>query len=143
MSDLEETIKIDKLVRTVEKKRSSEQFLDLGLTATASASITALADATSVIFTMTTEHDADLRIFATVHLSIYEGSVSAANKIQGGSNIGNTDYEMTIWPDWGATNNKNVVHRVWVLNNTGGSKDILLRVNTRFIVETATSGAGT
>lgn len=143
MADLEESVKEDQLIRSVKNKRSSEQFLELGITSTASASITALADATSVIFTVTTEHDADLRIFVTAHMTVYEGSVSAANKIQGGSNIGNTDYEMAIWADWGATNNNNVVHKIWILNTSGGAEDILIRFNARFVVETATSGAGT
>lgn len=143
MADLEESVKEDQLIRSVKNKRSSEQFVELGITSTASASFSALPDGDNVIFTITTEHSQGLRIFITAHISVYEGSVSAANKIQGGDNIGNTDYELTIWPDWGATNNKNVVHRVWVLNNSGGPEDILIRVNSRFIVETATSGAGT
>lgn len=142
MANLEETVEVDKLLRTGNKRRSSEQFLDLDITDTASASIE-LADGDGATFTITTEHDDDLRLFTTTHITVYESSVSAANKIQGGDNIGNTDYELSIWNDWGGTNNNNVVHKVWVVNNSGGTETILLRVNARFVVELASTGAAT
>lgn len=139
---MEESIKVDKLLRSVDKRKSSEQFLDLGLTDTASGSIV-LADGASATFTITTEHDEDLRIFVTAHISAYESSVSTDNKIQGGDNIGNTDYDLAIWCDWGGTNNNNVVHKAWVYNKSGSQQTIVLRMNARYVIETASAGAAT
>ncbi len=140
MADLEESVKVDQKVRKIEERLASQELLSLGITATASASGN-VADGGTITFTITTSHDQGLQIFAIEHVSIYESSVASANKIPGGSNLGNNDYETAFWYDWGVTDDKNVVFIVWVHNRSGAAQDILIRVNTRFIIETATSGA--
>ncbi len=138
MADLEERIKIDQKVRKIDGKLASQELLNLGLTATSSASVNVAKDGT-VTFTVITEHADGLQIFATEHFSLYETAVAEANKIPGGDDVGANDYETAFWYDWGATDDKNVVLIVWVHNRSGAAQDILIRVNTRFIIELATS----
>ncbi len=140
MADLEESVKEDTKKRTVDGKRASQQFLEMGVTPTASAS-SPINDGGSVTFTITTSHVDGLRIFAIEHISVYETSVSNDNKIPSGDNISVNDYEVAFWYDWGSTNNKNIKFIVWVYNKSGSNQTILLRINSRFIVEITTSGA--
>ncbi len=140
MADLEESVKVDQKVRKINGLKASQQLLNLGLTATASASVNVAKDGT-VTFTVITEHANGLQVFATEHVSIYETSVAEANKIPSGDDIGANDYETAFWYDWGATDDKNVVFIVWVHNRSGAAQDILIRVNTRFIIESSSSEA--
>ncbi len=138
MANLEERIKIDQKIRKIDGKLASQELLNLGLTATASASVNVAKDGT-VTFTVITEHAEGLQIFATEHFSLYETAVLEANKIPGGDDIGVNDYETAFWYDWGTTDDKNVVFIVWLHNRSGAAQNILLRVNTRFIIEAASS----
>ena len=138
MADLQESIKIDGRSRKVDKRLSSQEVLSMGVTDTASASAS-VTDGGRVTFTITTSHDENLRVFATEHTTVYETSVSAANKIPVGDNIGADDYEVAFWQDWGSTDNKNVKFIVFVYNRTGSTQTILIRSNARFIVEAASS----
>ena len=137
---MNEDVKVDQKLRKVNHKLASQNFANVGLTTTSTAQ-TSVVDGGEATFTVTTEHVDDLRLFVTEHFSVYEGSATAANKIPVGDNISNYDYEVASWYDWGATNNNNVVIIVWVHNRSGSDQTIILKINSRFVIEDATTGA--
>ena len=138
MTNLQESVKIDQLNRTVKGKKSSLQLLNLQLSLTASASVS-LNDTQSATFINTLESDSGFRLFGSPNISLYVGSVSADNIISGGSNVNPNEYKWAIWVDWGGTDNNNIVAKTYIQNNTGGTKTILFRSNWRFLVEGAKS----
>ena len=77
------------------------------------------------------------RLFGTFHYSVYEDSISTNNKIFGGSNISAYDYKLWAWSDWGLSDNYNLKMRFVLLNISGATHDIIIVVNTRYIVEGA------
>ena len=138
MTNLQESVKIDQLNRTVKGKKSSLQLLNLQLSLTASASVS-LNDTQSATFINTLESDSGFRLFGFPNITLYVGSATANDRISDGSNIDPNDYKWSIWIDWGSTNNDNMVSKTYVQNNSGGTKTILFRSNWRFLVEGAKS----
>ncbi len=138
MSDLEESVKVDSKTRVVKGAKGSSVLLNLGLSSDASASVTLDATggaADQVTFTVTLSNSKDLFMFGVPQLSLYVGSVSAANKIYG-TTYDHTEFEMWQWLDHGLTDNLNVKLIGFVRNLTGSSQVILTRVNWRFLIET-------
>ena len=88
MANLIESVKIDKLNRTVGGKKSSSQLLNLRVSGTATSTFN-LASGSSATFIASLTNDFDLRLFGTVHISLYQDSVSSANRIPEGSNVTN------------------------------------------------------
>lgn|SRR3972149_459980 len=134
---MEESVKVDKLNRTINAKRSSTQFLSLQLSSTASASIT-LADGQSGTFINTLSSASNSRLFGFPNISLYVGSISATTIISDGTGINPDSFKWAIWVDWGASDNNNIIAKAYIQNNSGGTETILFRSNWRFLVEGAT-----
>lgn len=65
-------------------------------------------------------------------IAIFIGSVTSANQWPNSTyHMGNLP--ITIFNDWGLTNNVNTVTRVGIYNNTGSSRDVIIVYRARFI----------
>ena len=103
-----------------------------------------IGDADTLSFSFTTGQQALItwtlettnadKLMATMDLTIYVGSVLAANQLPGGSTIDETTYQIIgPWYDWGATDNKNVKVKLYILNISAGTVTILTRSVWRYI----------
>lgn len=86
------------------------------------------------VITHTLETNNESKLFAIVDMSLYVGTVTANNQLPGGSAVDETDYQI-IGPmyDWGATDNKNVKVKLFILNISAGSVTINGRLVWRYI----------
>lgn len=75
------------------------------------------------------------RLFGMPTVSFYETTQTATNSIPDGSSIAASDYVVTHWIDWGASDNSNIVMKSWIKNNTGGTQTILYRIQYRYLVD--------
>lgn len=132
---MQEQVKQDSLKRTIQLKRSSGEFLNLDLSADASASFTLDGNDAAVV-SATLSSTRDLRLFGFCFFSFYQTSVSASNLIMGGANTSG-DYYITFWNDLDDSDGNNIVFKAFIYNQSGSTQTILVRENFRFIVEEA------
>lgn len=135
MSATSESVKKDRLARTANRRKISSDALSLKVSNTAGTSYT-FAPGEVVTATVTLRNDKGLRLFATPHITVYEGSVSSSNVIKGGASVNWDDWEFgqqTL--DWGKTDDNNVVYVLTLKNKSTSNKTVYYRVNMRYIVE--------
>ena len=145
MADLQESIKVDKWVRTIDTKLLGPEFVNFNLSDTASLTFTLpkAGDAganTTVVATLANSEG--LKLIGTAHFTFYQDSVSSANIIPGGSNIGILgsayNYEVSYRYDLNLTDGSNIKFAASILNNKNSDQTIVVRVNFRYIIESAT-----
>lgn len=108
--------------------------LSLQKTADNGASLS-LNDGQSLTATYTLSNDAGKRLFAIPAVSIFEDEVSGAALLPNGSNIGASDYAFSAWVDTASDDNNNVVFKVYVLNQSGGTHTIYVYASFRYLVD--------
>lgn len=79
-------------------------------------------------------------IMAVMHITAYESSVSAANRIPDGSGLAYDDYIRHTAHDWGSNNNLYASLIDTVRNDSGGNETVLWRVNARYIGKQTSTG---
>lgn len=131
---MNESIKSDSLKRVIQGKEIGTNLVSYNLSNTAEDSFTVL-NGRAVYITATLRNSNDLQLFATSHLSIYENSVSEANKVPSGTNVDASEFKLGFWYDLDSSDGKNVKFIAYILNNTASSKTIIVRVNFRYIIE--------
>ena len=134
MANLQESVKVDKLIRQVKGVKASSQTVQLGTSVTASASLSLDNNSSSVV-TVTLAHAKGFRLFAIPQMTFYQDSVDAANIIYSDA-FDSTKYTMYQWKDFDSTDNNNVVLRGFILNISGSTQSLVVRANWRFIIET-------
>lgn len=124
------------LLPTAIKNRLLGDIVLLSATASSSATISNGQQAT---FTITTASISNQRIMNVEDIALYVGSVADANQLPGGSAIDESQWQVIFMGnDWNSTDDNNVVNIVYVRNiSAGASKDVLIRAQSRVIVNTA------
>lgn len=89
----------------------------------------------SLTATYTLSNNAGKRLFAIPAVSIFEDEISAAGIIPNGSNIGASDYLFSSWIDTAEDDNNNIVFKVYVLNQSGGTHTIYVYASFRYLVD--------
>lgn len=87
------------------------------------------------VLTATLTSNSGGRILAMPSVTLYQGSQASGNEIPDGASVDNQDWEWYQWTDWGASDNNNVVHKVYVTNVSGGTLTLVYRINFRSIIE--------
>lgn len=100
-----------------------------------------VADSTTVYFTNVLSDNFGRVILAVPDISIYIGSISAANQWPNAS-VGMGNMPIHTRNDWGKTNNVNVVTEIAVRNNTGSPQDVIVVIRLR-IISNAVGGRAT
>jgi hypothetical protein len=92
-----------------------------------------------VLITYTLSTDVNTKLLATLDTSYYQGSVTAANQLPGGSGVDETQFQF-IGPfhDWGTTDNKNVKIKTYILNISAGNVTMNGRSIWRYIANDPT-----
>ena len=99
----------------------------------------ALGGVDSVITTWTLTTTNSKPVIGTWHISLYQDSVLAANRIPNGANIDPDDYQVYMASDWGALPaDKNdistLVAKIYIRNLSNSSKTVLERCEVRYII---------
>ena len=133
---------------TSEEIKSIERRLDGIIVSTGTASgSTTLGNGDQTVFTITTTSGSGAKVNVASDVTLYIGSVAAANQLPGGSAIDESQWQVIgPWNDWGATDNVNVKTLIYVRNISAGSQSVLLRTISRTIVNSPTpdqEGVGT
>lgn len=120
-------------------KKAIENIISLTATATGSTTLSNGQGATFVITTTTTSGNRSMVIH---DWTLYVGSVADANKLPNGSGVDMTKWIVTPFVnDWGDTDNKNTVAKIYVQNvSAGANQSVLLRVQARLIQNSTTLG---
>lgn len=88
---------------------------------------------------ITTSDNFNRTIMTSPDVAIYVGSISEATQWPNASqNMGN--FPVSVFNDWGLTNNVNSVTRVQMYNNTGGSLDVIVAARIRLIKNPVAGG---
>lgn len=132
---MQESISKDIKIRTHDDKRGSEEIVQLRISDVAEATYT-LANNAEQLITVTLSNDKDLRLFGFPQLTMYVDSVSEANRLYGATYT-YAEFDFFNWVDWGSTDNNNVIFLVYVRNISGGSHDVIINVNFRYMIESA------
>ncbi len=136
MADLEETIKIDRLKRTKDGRKASFPFIGLEISGDASSS-TSLPNGSMVEITQKEGYPTDGRpgdrYFAIPQVSVYQDSVSAANRIPDGSTFDlpatTTFGDVTSgFDDINLTNNIQASHATTVEGGRANSMSVYLLI---------------
>lgn len=101
-----------------------------------------LDDGEDVLFVTTTSSRNNERNLTVVDVSVYIGSVAAANQLPGGSSIDESEWEIVLGSgnDWGLTDNFNTVTIAYIRNiSAGASQNVILNTQSRSIVNTTVS----
>ena len=100
---------------------------------TESASAT-IGNNVQVLLTHTISQQNNAKIFAVPDISIYLGSVVAANQLPGGSGVDESLWQVIgPWNDWGSTDNRNSKTKLYVRNISAGSTLVIFEVKARYI----------
>lgn len=125
---------------TSEEIKSIDRRLD-GITVTtgtASGSAT-LANGDQAVYTITTSSDSGAKVNVGADVSLYVGSVAAANQLPGGSGIDESQWQVIgPWNDLQATDSINHKVKVYVRNISAGSSTVILNTKSRVIVNSPT-----
>ena len=115
MADLQESVKIDSLVRRVNKKKVGREFIALDLSGEGTATFT-LINAVRVVVTLS--NLSNLKLLGTAHFTFYQDSVSEANRIPTGSNIDASDYGLIFYYDELKTDGSNIKLIGFIVNQS-------------------------
>ncbi len=108
----------------------------LGSATTATSTI---PDASSGTFLITTADEFKRVLFGAPDVSIYIGSVTDANEWPNAT-YGMGNMPISFFPGvWGLSDNANVVSRLVIRNNTGGSVDVIIKYRIRLITNPVAS----
>ena len=77
---------------------------------------------------------------ASPDVSVYHDSISEATRYPNAT-INMSNFPVSIWTDWGSTNNVNVVIRISVYNNTGSDQEIVTVSRVRYTSHSIPFGA--
>jgi hypothetical protein len=124
-------------LRTLQLQGNSALNLQLSATATASQTV---ANGAVGVFYYHLINDQNKRLFGFATMSMYQGSVAAANEIGAGNAAIDAGYDVCFNPsNWGVTDNNDLWAVAWVRNKTGSPQTILFRGNWRYLVSSATT----
>jgi len=124
----------DSYVSTISGSLLTASGVNLILRDTASSS-NSVDDGDRLVFTLQILPEVSgTRLWGTIHGSFYQGDVITANQIPIGSNISAGNWEMSIWEDWGSTDDDDIVQITCLKNNTGSTQTVTGFVNARLIV---------
>lgn len=125
--NLEESVKVDHLKRTVKGKKLAEEFIGLLVSNTFNISFTleplgTVGDIALVIGTLLNIHG--LRLFGTPHISFDDES-------------GGGGYIWKSWFDLDISDGNNLKFKFWILHSSAEDEQqtINLRLNFRYIIE--------
>lgn len=152
MVNLQESVKIDFLIRRYNKLPSSSEFIKLAQTDTDELSTTISTDIDNfaLIFTSKIENSEGLRLIAIPNVAVYEGTVDANTIIPRAPSLVDIDlpvggpgifYFKSVWLDWGVSNNNNLFCKIYISRSQvfAAATTIICRVNWRYLFEDVTT----
>ena len=129
-------LKNKNLLPTIVKNRNLGNIV---LLSSISIGTATLSNTDEVVFAVTTSAKNGQRIFCVPDISVYVGTVTAANQLPGGSSITESDWQIVFMGnDLNTTDSFNTKTDVYIRNiSAGASQVVTIRTQSRVIVNTA------